>query len=129
MRALAFVALLGLAGCKTASPDPILAAGESLHIAADQFVGCAELMDRAMAEGLVTKDTYGAWVDFAVRFKPAYQVAYTAWQSAVKLKDASKMDDAQALLSTLLDELDIWFKMLIKLSNRPDGGTTLKENL
>lgn len=81
------------------APDPLVTSGQSLHLAADEFVTTARLMDSLVTSHAVTWSQYEAWRAFGTRWQLAYPLAVDAWGIAVRTADVAAQQSAAATIS------------------------------
>ena len=122
MRGLALAFALAASSCAHA-PDPIITSGQTLHLAADEFVATAAMMDKALELGLLSAPQYKTWADFVVRFKEGFHLAREAWVLAAQTNDIAGRNGAQAALESLLSQLSGFYVEVSLLFAHPPGGT------
>lgn len=104
------------------APDPILTSGHVVKFAGKQYLETNKAVEALHARGAITEETWGAWLDFKARWKPAYALAVEAWVLAKDTKSAADEGGAMAALKRLADEeLSVWFAMVMRVAH-VDGG-------
>jgi hypothetical protein len=110
-----------LASCAHA-PDPLLTAAATISFAGDQYLQTNEAVESLHRRGALTEDTYGMWLSFKARWKPAYHLAVESWALARRTGAAADSGGAWAVLQSLAEEeLAVWFAMVMRIAV-PDGG-------
>lgn len=90
MKTLALVAIVCTLSACTAS-QRYIAAGETLHTTAREFVAVGEGMKKGLETGKISGDDYREWAEFAQRFDLFYAEAVEAWNLAQSIE--SKVDE------------------------------------
>lgn len=95
---------IGLAASCSAV-DPVLVTGESLKTAKTEYHATVQLMDQALATGLVTKEQYHQWRVFSDYFAVAFEHAVQLYAAAVEAVDANTRLRAGAIADDLYKRL------------------------
>lgn len=74
------VVLLAFIAC--AKDQPLIVSGEAMVQLAHQFRSTAELMERSLDSGAITKEQYKKWVTFGKKFQVMYPLAVDMWKLA-----------------------------------------------
>lgn len=114
----------GLIGSSCAhAPDPLVTTGHALHFADDTFVETGHLMDAALDAHVVPLEQYRAWARFARGFPKAYNVAWSAWEKAVVVKDAFEQMAQLDAIAVLLAQLQrFYLEVTVAYLAPEDGG-------
>jgi len=100
-RLVLIVAALLATACATAGVDPLLATGQALKAAGDEFLNAGRLYDGLYREKKISEPDYDQWRRFVPEFQKAHGTAFTTWKVAVQTKDASGAERAKAIVDEL----------------------------
>lgn len=96
---------IGLALTSCAGVDPIIVSGQSLKVAKAEYHATVQLMDQALALGLVTDEQFHKWRLFSDYFEVAFERAVELWDLASKAADDNTRLGAGAIVDGLHKQL------------------------
>lgn len=103
---LAFVLLL--AACTSFQANRITI-GQSILDLGDQFLSTGKLYDKALTEGVITRDQYNTFAEFAGYFKPAYLGMVKTYEAGT-----ASPEELRRVIRELNDELALYALSQIK---------------
>jgi len=112
-RKLAIVVVLGvvLSSCATTS---LVQTGETLDAIGKQFVATAKIYNTYYDAGLVTKDQYRTWAEFATLFKVYYPRLVDSWMIFADAPDAKGAAEIAQQINTLKNQLLVFYLTAIQ---------------
>lgn len=84
------------------APSALEVTGHTLHGAKLSVVATEAGMREANEQKLLTRDQVLAWNAFLEKFQPGFRIACEMWQAALDSADASKQQQAAAIVGALL---------------------------
>jgi len=107
-RKIAIVVVLGfvLSGCTTTS---LVQTGETLDAIGKQFVATAQIYNTYYDAGLVTKEEYRTWAEFATLFKVYYPRLVDSWMIFADTPDAAGAAEIAQQINTLKNQLLVFY--------------------
>lgn len=102
---LAFFVLAGVGLSSCAGADPVLISGQSLATAKAEYHATVQLMDQALASGLINKEQYHHWREFSDYFEMAFDHALALWDLATRAIDQPNQGRAGAIADDLMKQL------------------------
>jgi hypothetical protein len=108
---------LGLGSCAHAPTTPLIVSGEVLDGAGITFEAVAAGMQSLSDAHELTRERVLAWNDFLERWRAGYHSAAKAWRAA-RGADGG-VDQAEAVLTSLLSELATWQFVVAGIRKQP----------
>lgn len=95
------IILLLLSGCASTLEHRRALAGKVIESVGETFMETALLYDGLMANEIISKQEYQAWVDFSLRFRALFPVLTEQWQRGMA-EDAEIIDYILRMRTELL---------------------------